>query len=195
MNKQDVIKFFDHYASTWDADMIRNESVINTILDNGGVTTGCTVLDVACGTGVLFPDYLQRNVKSVTAVDISPEMARIAASKYPDRPIEVICGDIETLSLDQKFDCCMVYNAFPHFPDPKRLITVLSSHLKPDGILSVAHGMSREWINRHHEGRASKVSMGLLSEQELSNIFAQYLEVTTVISDDTMYQVCGRKPI
>ena len=128
-------------------------------------------------------------------MDISPEMARIAASKYPDRPIEVICGDIETLSLDQKFDCCMVYNAFPHFPDPKRLITVLSSHLKPDGILSVAHGMSREWINRHHEGRASKVSMGLLSEQELSNIFAQYLEVTTVISDDTMYQVCGRKPI
>lgn len=195
MNKQDVITFFDHYASIWDADMIRNESVINTILDNGGVTTDCTVLDVACGTGVLFPDYLQRNVKSVTAVDISPEMARIAASKYPDRPIEVICGDIETLSLDQKFDCCMVYNAFPHFPDPKRLITVLSSHLKPDGILSVAHGMSREWINRHHEGRASKVSMGLLSEQELSNIFAQYLEVTTVISDDTMYQVCGRKPI
>ena len=195
MNKQDVITFFDHYTSTWDADIIRNESVINTILDNGGVTTDCTVLDVACGTGVLFPDYLQRNVKSVTAVDISPEMARIAASKYPDRPIEVICGDIETLSLDQKFDCCMVYNAFPHFPDPKRLITVLSSHLKPDGILSVAHGMSREWINRHHEGRASKVSMGLLSEQELSNIFAQYLEVTTVISDDTMYQVCGRKPI
>ena len=54
MNKQDVITFFDHYASTWDADMIRNESVINTILDNGGVTTGCTVLDVACGTGVVL---------------------------------------------------------------------------------------------------------------------------------------------
>lgn len=195
MNKQDVITFFDYCASSWDAKMIRNESIINTILDHGGVTTDCTVLDVACGTGVLFPDYLQRNVKSVTAVDISPEMARIAASKYPDSPIEVICGDIETLSLEQKFDCCMVYNAFPHFPDPKRLITVLSSHLKPDGILSIAHGMSREWINRHHEGRASKVSMGLLSEQELSNIFAQYLEVTTVISDDTMYQVCGRKPI
>mgnify|MGYP002677881809 CR=1 FL=1 len=195
MNKQDVITFFDYCASSWDARMIRNESVINTILDHGGVSTGCTVLDVACGTGVLFPDYLHRNVKSVTAVDISPEMARIAAGKYPNSPIEVICGDIETLSLDQKFDCCMVYNAFPHFPDPKHLIAVLASHLKPGGTLSVAHGMSRERINRHHERRASKVSMGLLSEQELSNIFAQYLEVTTVISDDTMYQVCGRKSI
>ena len=81
MNKQDVITFFDYCASSWDARMIRNESVINTILDHGGVSTGCTVLDVACGTGVLFPDYLQRNVKSVTAVDISPEMTWIASRK------------------------------------------------------------------------------------------------------------------
>ena len=33
MNKQDIITFFDHYASSWDDNMIRNESVINTILD------------------------------------------------------------------------------------------------------------------------------------------------------------------
>lgn len=195
MNKQDVITFFDYCASSWDADMVRNESVINTILDHGGVSTGCTVLDVACGTGVLFPNYLQRNVKSVTAVDISPEMARIAASKYPDRPIEVICGDIETISLTQRFDCCMVYNAFPHFPDPEHLVATLAFHLAPGGTLSVAHGMSRERINHHHEGSASKVSIGLLSEQELAHIFSKYLEVTTVISNETMYQVCGRKTV
>lgn len=195
MNKQDVITFFDHYASTWDADMIRNESVINTILDNGGVTTGCTVLDVACGTGVLFSDYLQRNVKNVTAVDISPEMTRIASRKYPGSPINVICGDIETISLTQRFDCCMVYNAFPHFPDPEHLVATLAFHLAPGGTLSVAHGMSRERINHHHEGSASKVSIGLLSEQELAHIFSKYLEVTTVISNETMYQVCGRKTV
>lgn len=33
------------------------------------------LLDVACGTGVLFPDYLARGA-SVTGIDISPEMAR-----------------------------------------------------------------------------------------------------------------------
>lgn len=195
MNKQDVITFFDHYASSWDAKMIRNESVINTILDHGGVSTDCTVLDVACGTGVLFPDYLQRNVKSVTAVDISPEMTRIASRKYPGSPINVICGDIETISLTQRFDCCMVYNAFPHFPDPEHLVATLAFHLAPGGTLSVAHGMSREQINRHHEGTASKVSIGLLSEQELAHIFSKYLEVTTVISNETMYQVCGRKTV
>lgn len=195
MNKQDVITFFDYCASSWDAKMIRNESVINTILDHGGVSTDCTVLDVACGTGVLFPDYLHRNVKSVTAVDISPEMTRIASRKYPGSPIHVICGDIETLTFEQKFDCCMVYNAFPHFPDPEHLVSTLAFHLAPGGILSVAHGMSRERINHHHEGSASKVSIGLLNEQELAHIFSKYLEVTTVISNETMYQVCGRKTV
>ena len=195
MNKQDVITFFDNCASSWDARMIRNESVINTILDHGGVSTGCTVLDVACGTGVLFPDYLQRNVKSVTAVDISPEMTRIASRKYPGSPIRVICGDIETLTFEQKFDCCMVYNAFPHFPDPEHLVATLAFHLNPGGTLSVAHGMSREWINHHHEGAASKVSIGLLHEQELAHIFSKYLDVTTIISNESMYQVCGRKTV
>lgn len=51
--------------------MIRNEPVIRTILDNAGIRAGVDVLDVACGTGVLFPDYLARDVHSVTGVDIA----------------------------------------------------------------------------------------------------------------------------
>ena len=64
------------------------------------------VLDVACGTGVLFPDYLARDVHSVTGVDIAPEMARRAAEKFPDARVTVRCGDIETVPLPQPFDCC-----------------------------------------------------------------------------------------
>ena len=52
IDKNDVIRFFDRCAPFWDAEMIRNEDVIRTILDNGGVTAGVDVLDVACGTGL-----------------------------------------------------------------------------------------------------------------------------------------------
>ena len=55
--------------------MIRSAAIIGKILDGAGVAAGKDVLDVACGTGVLFPDYLQRQVGSLTAIDISPEMA------------------------------------------------------------------------------------------------------------------------
>jgi demethylmenaquinone methyltransferase/2-methoxy-6-polyprenyl-1,4-benzoquinol methylase len=191
MHKQDVIAFFDRLAPQWDADMIRHDDIISHILDNAGVKEGCDVLDVACGTGVLFPDYLARNVGSLTAVDISPEMVRIARSKYPEDKVRVCCGDVENMDFDRKFDCIVVYNAFPHFPEPARLIAVLSNLLKPNGILTVAHGMSRAAIDRHHEGSASKVSVGLIHEDALAAIFRRHLMLTAKISTDRMYQVAG----
>lgn len=191
MNKQDVISFFDHLAPHWDADMVRHDDIINKILDVANVTAEADVLDVACGTGVLFPDYLARNVGSLTGIDISSEMAKIAQEKFPQ--VQVYCDDVEETKFDRKFDCIVVYNAFPHFPDPEHLIAVLSGLLKPGGTLTVAHGMSRAQIDHHHEGKASKVSVGLMHEDDLAAIFARHLSVTAKISDDRMYAVSGKK--
>ena len=193
MHKQDVIAFFDRLAPQWDADMIRSDAIIGKIMDGAGIEPGVDVLDVACGTGVLFPDYLARQVRSITAVDISPEMVRIAAAKYPDENVTVLCPDVENWEPQRKFDCVMVYNAFPHFPDPNNLIRTLASFLKPGGTLTVAHGMSRAAIDHRHEGAASKVSVGLMHEDELATIFEKHLTVTVKISDDQMYQITGRK--
>ena len=191
MEQQEVIRFFNRCAPSWDADLVRNEAVISAILDNAGVKAGVDVLDVACGTGVLFSDYLQRGVASLTAIDISPEMVKLARQKYPK--VCVLCGDVEQTVFDQCFDVIMIYNAFPHFPDPARLIGRLARWVKPGGRLSVAHGMSREMLNHHHSGTASRVSVDLLAENELAALFAPYFDVDTVISDERMYQVAGRK--
>lgn len=193
MDKKDIIEFFDTHAASWDAELIRNDAVIGIILNNGGIKKGARVLDVACGTGVLIPDYLEREVGSVTGIDISPEMISIAKRKFNQGNVSFICGDVETAELPCDFDCCMVYNAFPHFPEPERLISVLAAHLKAGGRLSVAHGMSRAMIDRHHEGSASKVSRGLMSETELKALMENYFDVDIVISDDKMYQVSGIK--
>ena len=191
MEKHAVIDYFNHCARSWDAEMIRNEDAIRAILDNGGIRAGIDVLDVACGTGVLFPDYFSRGVASLTGVDISPEMAKRAREKFPNA--EVICGDVETYPFGRQFDAVMVYNAFPHFPDPARLIEVLAGLTKQGGRLSVAHGMSREKIGAHHAGAASAVSIGLLDEHELAALFAPWFDVDVRISDDRMYQVAGTK--
>ena len=91
----EVIEFFDRLAPGWDENLVKDEEKINRILYNARVFEGSTVLDVACGTGVMIPYYLKRNVASVTAVDISPEMARIAGSKFPQENVEVLCADVE----------------------------------------------------------------------------------------------------
>ena len=194
MDKKDVIAFFDRCAPTWDAEMIKSDIKIGRILDNAEVDAGMDILDVACGTGVMFDYYLQRNVASVTGIDISSEMAKIAAEKYADEPkVQVICGDVEEYAFDRKFDRIVVYNAFPHFPYPKRLVKILAKLLKENGRLTVAHGMSRAAIDNHHNGPASKVSNGLMAAESLKRIFDAHFDVEVVISNDHMYQVSGVK--
>lgn len=193
MDKKEIIDFFDECAEHWDDNMIKNEDIVNIILDNAGVREGKRILDVACGTGVLFTNYLDRKVGSVTGIDISSKMVQIAKSKFTQDNISVICDDVEKTEGGELFDCIVVYNAFPHFPNPEALIKKLSSMLEIGGTLTVAHGMSRKALDKHHSGFASKVSVGLMSEDDLAEIFSKYLKVTVKISDDNMYQVVGIK--
>ena len=193
LETNDVRAFFDALAPDWDAELIRDDRIIGIILQNAGVTEGSKVLDVASGTGVLIPDYLEWKVQSVTAIDLSPEMIRIARGKYADERVTFIAGDVETEALPGEYDVIVVYNAFPHFPDPGRLIRRLSSLLRPGGTLTVAHGMSREEINARHADGAKEVSARLMEAEELAGIFSKYLRVTTVISNEEMYQIAGTR--
>ena len=193
IDKNDVIRFFDSCAHDWDGEMIRSDEIIRLILANAQINSGVKVLDVACGTGVLIPDYLKIGVASVTGVDISPEMIKIARQKFPLENVRFICGDVEAEDVGSGYDAVMVYNAFPHFPQPERLIEHLSGLLKPGGTLTVAHGMSREKIDHHHKGSAHKVSNGLMEADKLAEIFKKHLEVTVIVSNDNMYQVTGKR--
>lgn len=193
IEQRDVIAFFDERAGDWDAGMVRSDEKIGRILDNAAVREGSRVLDIACGTGVLIGDYLRRGVESVTAVDISSEMIRIARKKFPQKNVRFVCGDAESAPLGENFDAIVIYNAFPHFPDPERLVARLAARLASGGRLTVAHGSSRAAIDAHHRGAASHVSNGLMDSGALAAIFARHLRVTDVISTDEMYQVVGEK--
>ena len=65
MNKKDVIDFFNMLAPSWDSDMVKSDEIIAKILDTAKIGANQDVLDVACGTGVMFDYYLDRNVNSV----------------------------------------------------------------------------------------------------------------------------------
>lgn len=191
MDQQEVIRFFDRCAPSWDAGLVRNEAVIATILNNADIRQGMDVLDVACGTGVLFPDYLKRGVASLTAIDISPEMVKLAQEKFPQ--VRVLCGDVEATEFERPFDRIVIYNAFPHFPNPSRLLEHLAESVKAGGRLTVAHGLSRARLVHHHSGSASRVSIDLPEAEELARLFEPWFDVDVVISDDKMYQVCGKR--
>lgn len=192
ISKKDVVEFFNELAPNWEKDLEVDVGKINAILDIAEVRPGVRVLDVACGTGVLFPFYRQRSAAYVLAVDIAPGMAQIAAEKAAPQ-IHVVCDDIQAMNGTGDYDCCVVYNAFPHFPDPTGLVRDLAAWLRPGGRLTVAHSMGAEQLNRHHSGRAAKVSTDLLPAPDLAEFFRQWFRVDTVISNAEEYIVSGTR--
>ncbi len=190
MNKNQVIAFFDAMAQGWDSNQEHNENAVSYILDKGGITKGKKVLDIACGTGVLFTDYIKRE-SEVTGVDISPEMVRLAKDKFPY--IEVIIADAEEYSFGENYDAVMIYNAFPHFPNPERLLENLSLALKDGGRLTVAHGISEKELEKCHSTVAKDVSLPLPSKEKLGAMMSKFFEVDVLISDEEKYIVSGVK--
>ena len=190
MDKKQITAFFDAMAENWDENQERNENAISFILTKGGITNGVKVLDVACGTGILFPDYISRGAK-VTGIDISSEMLGIAKDKFPDT--ELICADAETYVFDKKYDAVMIYNAFPHFPNPEKLISNLSKALDVNGRLTVAHGISEEELEKCHLGIAKDISLPLPSKEKLSLMMSELFKVDVMISDEEKYIVSGVK--
>lgn len=193
MDKNTIIEFFDRHAPTWDENQPDDSAVIRRILSAAGIAPGQKVLDVACGTGVLFPYYLALGA-AVTGVDLSPAMVEAARKKYPAASgIELICADVTELDFCSHFDHVMVYNALPHFPRPAELISTLAGFLRPGGQLTIAHGASRRVIDLHHEGPAKHVSMGLMPVGELMGLLAPLFEVRLLISNEEMYQLTAVK--
>lgn len=191
MDKLAVRQYFDQLAPVWDSMEQKDEGVIRELLDNLQLNEGMSVLDVACGTGIMFPYYLEKKAGAITGIDISEEMLKRAGEKFPE--IRLIACDAEQYAPAERYDRIMIYNAFPHFPDPEGLLGHLSGLLKPGGILSVAHGMSRQDINLCHEGSARHHSRELLPADRLAGIFPEQLTVTVCVDSDRLYQVCGRK--
>ena len=200
MDQNAVAAFFNRLADRWDSWQDCPEDIVSAVLDNAGISAGKDVLDVACGTGVLIPYYLKRGVSSVTGVDISQEMIRVASSKFcrseaagtPE--VSFICADAALYPFGRSFDCIVIYDAFPHFADPEALIRNLVSVLRPGGILTVALSSSRERIDAHHskECEMGVIADPLMPAEDLAELFrACGLRVTSLISDDRMYQVAG----
>lgn len=190
VNPEEVRGFFDSLAETWDAERCEDPVKIREILTLAGVRQGARVLDVACGTGVLFPYYLELGAVSVTGIDISPEMIKRASEKFPDSRIELVTGDAAEFP-GSGYDCIVVFNALPHFPEPERLLGTLAGKLAPGGRLTVAHDRCRDSINGWHEQTATSVSLGLPPAETVAGWMRPALDVDTALDGGDRFIVSG----
>jgi ubiquinone/menaquinone biosynthesis C-methylase UbiE len=94
-------------------------------------------LEIGCGTGE-FTRRLATRARSVVAVDLSPQMIRLArqqSAAYPN--IEYLTGDVMRLSLPAEHYDCIVSLATLHHLQLEQALLKMKDALKAGGVLII----------------------------------------------------------
>lgn len=201
-----IQRFFDERADGWDR-MISAEHPrrLEAIIQRLDIAPDARVLDVGCGTGVLYP-ILSKKVSSaaiVVAADLSSEMMRqtrrrIAAMPGQEaRPATLLLqADVTNPPCrDAAFDWVLCNSCFPHFHHQQAAIDVMARMLRPGGMLVVCHTESRDAINALHRGIGDVVGGHELPDKNtFRKLLAQArLDLITLEDTRTMYLLLARK--
>lgn len=163
-------EFFDSLAAEWDLnftaeDLERLQNIVNKL----EFAEGMTVLDLGCGTGILF-DMLRRKVGksgSITGVDFSFQMAQKAHRNFPFDNVNVVDADAINLPFaDSTFDAAIAFASFPHFSDQKRAVEETHRVLKDKSPFYVIHLTSSKELSEVHQRVGGVVERDQLPPEE-----------------------------
>jgi ubiquinone/menaquinone biosynthesis C-methylase UbiE len=108
------------------------------------VKAGSRLLDVACGTGYPFADFLQQAGYSVYGLDIAPLLIEKCRQLYPEVKSEV--GDVENMDYpDNKFDSTYCFHSSWYFPDLNKALDEMLRVTRPGGLVML------DINNRHNK--------------------------------------------
>ena len=167
MTNEIVEKYFDHLAGEWDSYQECPADVKRALLGKIGIERGAHVLDVACGTGAITAELHGITGEKVRGVDLSGEMIAVARRKFAGCDwAEFERIDFLDMPEDEVFTDIVIYNAYPHFLDPRALAKKAHALLKDGGKLAIVHSLGRNILNSHHKQHADHVSRPLGSPPE-----------------------------
>jgi len=95
------------------------------------------VLEIGCGTGS-FTRLIARRARNVLAVDLSPQMIRLARQQSTGYSnIEYIVSDVQRLALKPESFACIVSLATLHHLPMQPVLSQMLNALRPGGVLLI----------------------------------------------------------
>ena len=90
----EIKEFFDRLADGWNAAEKRSPKEIADFIETyAGLEKGMKTLDVGCGTGIISEALFNITKVPVTAIDLSPNMIRIAKDTHDGKNIKFLTED------------------------------------------------------------------------------------------------------
>jgi ubiquinone/menaquinone biosynthesis C-methylase UbiE len=154
--KKRIMRRYDQSARVYDIQYFdEQETKIRTIMKNLRMPRGIRILDVGCGTGLLFGNTVDRADFTV-GIDISRGLIQEAKKKTQHcRNVALVLADADNMPLlDKSFDTIFAVTLLQNMPTPtatltefKRVarqaasivVTGLKKHFTQEGFLKMLH--------------------------------------------------------
>lgn len=134
----------------------------------GFAACGGKALDVGCGAGGRFVRILQSRGFSVTGLDVSKEMVKLARNNHPEH--KFMHQDICSWETEDKFDFIIAWDSIIHLPFvmQKPVVSKLCQLLAKGGILIYTFGnVEGEHTDQWHNDTFYYSSIGINKNMQL----------------------------
>lgn len=182
-----IARFFNGLACDWNQKEPHSQNeIFDFINEHAGLKRGMRVLDLGCGTGIISEPIYKITGKKVTAIDVSDKMIAVAKATRDHIATDFFVADFYNFE-HEPFDAIVCFNAFPHFSDIAGFVNKAYSLLKEGGTLSILHNMSRDALNKHHEGIPSEISRYLNGARDEALPFNPKFDLDYIVDDDKIF--------
>lgn len=149
------------------------------LIKSKSVNPPITLLHLGCGAG--GHDTFFKQHFTITGVDLSKGMLKIARDRHPD--IEYIEGDMRTIQLNRQFDVIAIPDSIDYMVSEEDLLQVITNavfHLKTGGILLVVAKTQETFHNNNfaYSGEKEGVSVTLLENNYINTFNPNTYEAT-----------------
>lgn len=171
-------EFFDNLAAEWDLQYTAEDlERLSHLVGKMPLSPGMSILDLGCGTGVLF-DFLLPRVGTaglVTGVDFSFGMTQQARRRCPFSNLTVVDANACRLPFrGSSYDMAISFAAFPHFEDKAMAVREVGRVLRRGASFYIVHFFSSgELAALHHRAGGAVAHDMLPPEKELRRMFAE----------------------
>ena len=132
------------YHKRWAKNEIGPFAVTKKLLELSKIKTGDSVLDLACGTGLVTKKLMKKVGKNgqVYAIDSSESALKIAKKwAGSSKNLHFVRGDAEKIQFRTKFDAITCQYALFFFPNEQKVLNNMKKVLKKNGKIALAvHG-------------------------------------------------------
>lgn len=134
----------------------------------GFAAGGGKALDIGCGVGGRFVRILQDKNFSITGIDVSAEMIRLASVNHPQH--KFFNQDVCTWEIDEQFNFIVAWDSLFHLPFDKQapIISKVCRLLAKGGVLIYTFGNANgEHTDQWHNDTFYYSSIGINENMQL----------------------------